>query len=79
MHIVILFLERTVHASGIKKDSHLHTLRHSLATHLFEDGVDMRYVQALLGHSSSKTTEIYTQIKTDGFKKIKSPLEDLDI
>jgi site-specific recombinase XerD len=72
-------LERAVFAAGIKKDVHLHTLRHSFATHLLKDGVDLRYIQMLLGHTSSKTTEIYTHITTRGFNQIKSPLEDLDI
>lgn len=72
-------LKRAVEAAGINKDVHLHTLRHSFATHLLEDGVDIRYIQALLGHSSSKTTEIYTHVTTRGFSKIRSPLEDMEI
>jgi site-specific recombinase XerD len=57
----------------------VHTLRHSFATHLLEKGVDLRYIQDFLGHESSKTTEIYTQITKKGLQKIKSPLDDLDL
>lgn len=65
--------------AGLIKDVTPKTLRHSFATHLLENGVDLRYIQELLGHSSSKTTEIYTHITTKGFDKIKSPMDGLDI
>lgn len=68
-----------VKAAGIKKKVSVHTLRHSFATHLLEAGTDMRYIQSLLGHQSSKTTEIYTHITTKGFETIKNPLDKLDI
>lgn len=65
--------------AGIKKNVTVHTLRHSFATHLLENGTDLRYIQLLLGHESSKTTEIYTHLTTKGFDQIKSPLDTLEI
>lgn len=60
--------------AGIQKSATFHSLRHSFATQLIEDGVDIRYVQALLGHQNIRTTQLYTQVTTVGLKKIKSPL-----
>jgi integrase/recombinase XerD len=65
--------------AGIQKRTTMHTLRHTFATHSLENGVDLRYIQSMLGHESSKTTEIYTHITTKGFDQIKSPLDSLDI
>lgn len=70
-------LKKSVRLASINKPVTLHWLRHSYATHLLESGTDLRYIQELLGHNSSKTTEIYTHVSTKNIQQIKSPFDDL--
>jgi integrase/recombinase XerD len=70
-------LKKSITLAKINKPVTLHWLRHSYATHLLESGTDLRYIQELLGHNSSKTTEIYTHVSTKNIQQIKSPFDDL--
>jgi integrase/recombinase XerD len=76
---LVSVLKRALGKTNIKKPVTLHWLRHSYATHILEAGTDLRYIQELLGHKSSKTTEIYTHVSTKNIQNIKSPFDDLDI
>ena len=70
-----LAIKKAVKMAGIDKHVSCHTLRHSYATHLVEDGVDLRSIQELLGHNSVETTQIYTHVATPAVRRIHSPLD----
>ena len=71
-------VKQAANGAGIRKRVSPHTLRHSFATHMLEQGVDLRYIQMLLGHESSRTTERYTHMTAKGFAGIRSPLDRLE-
>lgn len=72
-----MILKNAARNAGIAKNVHIHMLRHSYATHLLEQGTDLRIIQRLLGHSSVKTTEIYTHVSTALIRNVTSPLDTL--
>lgn len=72
-------LKESIKRAGLKAKRGTHILRHSFATHLLEGGTDLRYIQGLLGHNSSKTTEIYTHISNTFLQQIKSPIDGMEI
>lgn len=76
---VQMVMKTAVTKAGMEKKATVHTLRHSFATHLLENGTDIRYIQQLLGHKSIRTTMIYTHITPNAAKKIISPLDRLPL
>lgn len=76
---VVKIIKYATQKAGSRKKVTPHMLRHSFATHLLENGTDLRYIQVLLGHNSTRTTEIYTQVAINNIKAIKSPIELLNL
>jgi site-specific recombinase XerD len=76
---LLALIHRAAIKAMITKKISPHMLRHSFATHLLENGTDLRYIQTLLGHSSSKTTEIYTQVAIKNIQLIKSPIDLINL
>ncbi len=72
-------LQRATQKAGITKKVTLHTLRHSYATHLTRNGINIQYLQEILGHNSPKTTMLYTHLSGKDISTIKSPLDDMDL
>ena len=79
LRTVQMVCERALAASGLSKHVHMHTLRHSFATHLLESGTDLRTIQVLLGHHSFSTTARYLHITTAALKSTRSPFDGLEV
>ena len=83
LHLTTRQLNRLFHeaatAAGISKAVNLHALRHSFATHLYDRGVDIRMIQALLGHTKLETTARYARVATGRIASVTSPLDDLGL
>ena len=84
VHVTLLVViqkifDKAKQKSGIQRRVTTHCLRHSFASHLIENGVDIKIIQELMGHNSIKTTEIYSHVVMKKLENIKSPLDNLDI
>ncbi|MCA1758775.1 MAG: site-specific integrase [Bacteroidales bacterium] len=76
---VLNIVKAAARKAGITRRVYPHILRHSFATHHLEQGTDLRYIQIWLGHSSTKTTEIYTHVSQNDFNKFKNPIDDINL
>jgi site-specific recombinase XerD len=70
--------EDALDSAGIEKGASIHNLRHTFATHLLENGTDIRYIQKLLGHNSIRTIEKYTHVARKNALKVQSPLDSIE-